>query len=196
MAAHEFTISAHELDAGGKEYTFPVRAAWMRGAFEETDVHAPDHDGVVKVRASKSAGTVIVHGRLDASVVATCGRCLSPANIAVHQQVSAVVVPSAELKAKARSSDARSSEDNDLDITPDEPDTLAFDGETVVLDNLIRDELLLAVPMIPLCREDCPGIKPFSPSDTVSPEEDTSESMPNIDPRLAPLMQIRNRMKE
>ena len=31
---HEFTIPVSELDAGGKEYDFVVRPAWVRGAFE------------------------------------------------------------------------------------------------------------------------------------------------------------------
>jgi CheY-like chemotaxis protein len=44
------------------------------------------------------------------------------------------------------------------EFSPEEADTLPFDGETVVLDDLVKDELLLEIPMIPLCSETCPGM--------------------------------------
>ena len=69
-----------------------------------------------------------------------------------------------------------------------EADTLPYDGETVVLDDLVRDELLLGVPMIPLCSEDCPGMSPAPGSDAKAPSEKK-----DIDPRLAPLMAFRDK---
>jgi DUF177 domain-containing protein len=43
----------------------------------------------------------------------------------------------------------------------------AFDGETVVLDDAVREQILLEVPMNPLCREDCPGLCAESPKRSV-----------------------------
>jgi len=42
-------------------------------------------------------------------------------------------------------------EENDLDVFP-------YDGETVDLEPLIREQFVLAVPYAPLCREDCRGL--------------------------------------
>jgi uncharacterized protein len=53
-----------------------------------------------------------------------------------------------------------------------------------VLDDLVRDEILLEIPMIPLCSETCPGMG--TPPGT---EEKAEEK--GIDPRLAPLMAFR-----
>src|SRR6266481_4406111 len=36
-----------------------------------------------------------------------------------------------------------------------------FDGEGIELDDLVREELLLAVPVNVLCREDCKGLCPI-----------------------------------
>ncbi len=33
-------------------------------------------------------------------------------------------------------------------------------GRRSVLDDLVRDELVLEIPMIPLCSEACPGMSP------------------------------------
>ena len=47
----------------------------------------------------------------------------------------------------------------------------------MVLDDLVRDELLLGIPMIPLCSEGCPGIRPPASG---------RDADAGIDPRLRP----------
>jgi uncharacterized metal-binding protein YceD (DUF177 family) len=65
--------------------------------------------------------------------------------------------PSADLASGARGGGARPAfHVEDLDL--DGPDQETFSGETIALDSLVREHLLLEVPMQPLCREDCPGI--------------------------------------
>jgi uncharacterized protein len=74
----------------------------------------------------------------------------------------------------------RTDEDDELD--PESADTIAFDGDSLVLDDLVRDELLLGIPMIPLCSEACPGIRPQAP-------ERTPRSA--VDPRMRPLTSLK-----
>ena len=169
---HEFTIPVSELDAGGKEYDFPVRAGWVRGAFEDHEATSSGKDGRLNVRASKSGHDVVVHGTLDAELQIPCARCLELTKLPIHADLSVLYVPASMLKEAAGG-------EEDMDA---EADTLPFHGETVVLDDLVRDELVLGVPMIPLCREDCAGMSP-------APEQEAgkSEDKP-IDPRLAPLL--------
>ena len=182
---HEFTIPAHDLDMGGKAFTFPVRASWVRGVIEDTDMHAPSEDGQLTLRASRTGNSVIVNGQLVGSIVATCGRCGEPALIRVDERVGVLAVPAAEVSKTNKNKASKKDDDDEDDIVvdPDDPETLAYDGEEVILDALVRDELLLAVPMIPLCRKDCPGIK----ASLVSSEPEPA----GIDPRLAPLLKFR-----
>ena len=70
-------------------------------------------------------------------------------------------------------------------------DAYAFDGETIDVGEVVREELMLALPLTPLCRDDCEGADPerFSASatsttDTPEPDEGT------IDPRWAALSQL------
>ncbi|HEY4015010.1 MAG TPA: DUF177 domain-containing protein [Polyangiaceae bacterium] len=176
MGAHEFSIPASDLDAGGKQVRFPVRAAWIRGALEGTEVAQGGSDGVLDVRLSKSGNDVVVRGRLTAELTVPCARCLEPALIVVNEPVSALAVPASEL----RPSVAAEKEGEDLPAR--DPEMIGYDGETLVLDDLVRDELLLAVPMIPLCSEGCPGISP-----AISSESAQSA----VDPRLRPLLQLK-----
>lgn len=185
MSAHEFTIKTTELDAGGKDYRHTIRAAWMRGVLEDHEAKATSRDGALEVRASKSGADVVVHGTIDVPLQVPCARCLEPFAIDIHADVSVLYVPGEKVK------DTLGAEkDGEVEYTLEdaEADTLPYDGETVVLDDLVRDELLLGVPMIPLCSDDCPGMSPAPGSDADAPSETKA-----IDPRLAPLLAFRDK---
>jgi uncharacterized protein len=185
MSAHEFTIKTTELDAGGKDYRHAIRAAWMRGVLEDHEAKTTDRDGTLEVRASKSGADVVVHGTIDAPLRVPCARCLEPFDIDVQADVSVLYVPGEKVK-----DPGGAEKDGEVEYTLDdaEADTLPYDGETVVLDDLVRDELLLGVPMIPLCSDDCPGMSPAPGTDADVPSETKA-----IDPRLAPLLAFRGK---
>ena len=178
MDSHEFSVPTRDLDAGGKHFRFVVRAAWIRGALEGTDVGQGGADGAIDVRLSRSGTDVVVRGTLAAELSVPCARCLEPARVVVHEPISALVIPAAEL---APASPHGKGED-EADLPGGDAEVIAYDGETVVLDELVRDELLLAVPMIPLCSESCPGISPEHPEESAGTD---------IDPRLRPLLELK-----
>ena len=180
MSPHEFSIPVHDLDAAGRAVQLPVRAAWLRTVLEGTDVSPAGGDGSLDLRVSKSGSDVVIRGDLRAELTVPCARCLEPAWVTVHEDVSALAV-----SGSGDASSAHSSDEGETDDGPGgDADTLAYDGDTVVLDDLVRDELLLAVPMIPLCSESCPGISAGSRN-----ENDTA----GIDPRLRPLLELKKK---
>ena len=184
ISAHEFTIKTMDLDAGGKDYRFVVRPAWVRAQLEGHEAKATEVEGTVAVRASKSGEDVVVHGTLDASVSVPCARCLDPCDVQIHADLSVMYVPGEPVK------DAGTKGEVEYTLEDAEADTLPYDGETVALDGLVHDELLLGVPMIPLCSDDCPGMSPAPESDATAPSEKKE-----IDPRLAPLLAFRDKTK-
>jgi len=183
---HEFTIPVMDLDAGGKSLDFPVRAAWIRSALEGTEVAVGGVDGALSLRLSKSGTDVVIRGTLKADLVVPCGRCLEPAQVAIRETVSALAVP----RAAMRESTGHEDKDEDADLAPEQADMIPYDGETLVLDDLVRDELLLGVPMIPLCSEGCAGIRPSSQS-----QPDEAPATPPIDPRLRPLLRLKKQLQ-
>lgn len=184
MSAPEYRIKITDLDAGGKDYRFVIRAPWIRGILEGHEAKCTDKDGAVAVRASKSGHDVVVHGTLDARLQVPCARCLELFEIDLHSDLSVIYVPGAKIK------DAGPDGEVEYTLEDAEADTLPFDGENVVLDDLVRDELLLEIPMIPLCSEACPGMSP-------GPEQrkDAASEEKGIDPRLAPLLGLRDKIK-
>jgi DUF177 domain-containing protein len=192
MNPAEFSFPVSDLDAGGKHFRLPIRAAWLRGLLEGTTVGASDRDGELDVRLSRSGNDVVVRGTLAADVVVPCSRCLDPAVILVHEEVSVLAVPSPSAphgRSDRGRVDERGAGDEEVGEDSGEADVIAYDGDTVVLDELVRDELLLGIPMIPLCSEACPGIRPErAPSSDAAGSPDDA-----IDPRLRPLLRLKNK---
>jgi uncharacterized protein len=100
------------------------------------------------VRLEKAAKRVLIEGEVHASIRLQCARCLN------RFQVEKGI----ELNLKAGVGGTESS----FRDTPEEPDedTIIIDGPTLEIGEIIVQELLLEIPMKPLCREDCPGLCP------------------------------------
>lgn len=184
MSTPEFPIPVHELDAGGKAFRWVIRPEWVRHALEEHEASTSGEPGELEVRASKSGADVVVHGKLSVSLQAPCARCTEAAVFQVEQPISVLFVPGRTSGHEAGSSD------DERELSAGEADMMPYDGETVVLDDLVHDELVLETPMIPLCSEDCPGMaQAASTSSAKEPER-------GVDPRLAPLMRFAKEKKE
>jgi uncharacterized protein len=219
MASPEIKISVGDLDAGGKQFTFPLRAAWIRGILEEHEATAAGPDGELDVRASRSGNDVVVHGTLKAELTVPCARCLTEVPLKIAQPLSLLFVPgkvtTPAVAPKAEAADKREggrkpkrrADPEEYEISAEEANTLPYDGELVLLDDVIRDELVLETPIFPLCSEDCPGMS-APPGD--SPEAGTTASRntqdrtqnssngeaadeASIDPRLLPLLRLKTK---
>ena len=218
MASPEIKISVGDLDAGGKQLTFRLRAAWIRGILEDHEATAAGTDGVLDVRASRSGNDVVVHGTLEAQLEVPCARCLAPVPLTIHQTLSLLFVPgraapalagpkteesAGKYEARGRSKKKKRLEPEEYEMSAADADTLPYDGEIVVLDDVVRDELILETPIFPLCSEDCPGMS-AAPGPSGEAEHQTSKnnstnlsgdgtagSNADVDPRLLPLLRLK-----
>jgi uncharacterized protein len=85
---------------------------------------------------------VYVSGRAHAALAGECARCLDE----VHDEIT---VDLAELFAYP---------DSVTDETTDPDELPRVVDERVDVEQLVRDALVLTLPLAPLCREDCPGL--------------------------------------
>ena len=77
-------------------------------------------------------------------------------------------------------------DEEEYEFSSEEADHDVYDGETVVLDEFLREALLLEVPSFPLCSEDCPGIRPAA---RTAPQREEP-----MDPRLSPLRALKTKL--
>jgi uncharacterized protein len=85
---------------------------------------------------------VLVSGTAAVQLAGECGRCLEPV-------AETLTVDLQELFAYP---------DSSTDQTADEDETARMEGDFLDLEPTLRDAVVLALPLTPLCREDCSGL--------------------------------------
>lgn len=132
-----------------------------------------------RIRVSNARQSVVVRGQAKTSVILECSRCLSEYPEPLELPLDLVVPLStfnAQLGAAAVADDGL----DGLELSPDDI-ALLFQEHLLDVDELVRQAIVLAVPIQPLCRPDCPGLpeaQKFVP--------------PEVDPRLAALQNLVN----
>ena len=88
---------------------------------------------------------VFVHGRLAATMPQTCSRCLEPFAARVDAPVEVRLQP------KPAGADS-------VELGADDLDVDFYDNDELDVTRVVANEATLALPMKPLCREDCRGL--------------------------------------
>ena len=117
-------------------------------------------------------------GDLAVSADAACSRCLVPFTSWANVHVDDVYLPRVDLVTGARIDPA-----SDPDADTDSID----DHHVLDLTNTMREYRMAAMPLAPLCREDCEGICPQCGADR---NEATCSCEPEPDPRWAKLREL------
>ena len=102
----------------------------------------PGADVDLDLRLEAVAEGVLVSGTAAATAVGQCSRCLIDLTEPVIARIR-------ELYAYPDSTTAATTDDDEIARLVD---------DLVDLEPLVRDEVVLALPMAPLCRPDCPGL--------------------------------------
>ena len=101
----------------------------------------------IRGRYRKNGEEVELRGRLSATVEAPCARCLKPVELPLAAELSERFVGALSW----RDEEQHELREEDLNLA-------VFNGEAIELDDLAREEILLAMPAQVLCREDCRGL--------------------------------------
>ncbi len=133
-----------------------------------------------KIHLEPCGNGVLVRGTIETRLHTQCGTCLANMTLLCVPEVSAYLLPRPETEEEL----------DDVELTPEDLEKEWFDGETVILDELLFDALMLDLPMNPRCGETCPGI-PAGESCSGNPADTSQSEEKEIDPRLAPLASLR-----
>jgi uncharacterized protein len=185
----EFALQVHDIDESGKNYVFELKPGWLETTLAEAHLHADSSAsaGTLRVHAQKNGQEYLVEGHLQAALVTECGRCLGVAKLPVDTRFATLFSRAAGQAAHAAAVELEADDEDDEDVSREE-----FSGHAIVLDELIREYLVLEVPMQPLCSPDCKGIA--VPEHVRPPEDVFGSSDAKVDPRLAPLLRLRDKI--
>ena len=107
-------------------------------------------DVPLEVRFEAVSEGVLVTGTAIAPLAGECARCLAPLT-------SSVTVGFQELYLYAESRHDKHDKHDDQE-EQDAGELYHLDGDLLDLEPAFRDAVVLALPMSPLCREECPGL--------------------------------------
>jgi len=119
-------------------------------------------------------------GHLRTELELPCSRCLEPYRFAIDADFDQRYLP-----ASAASGEAES------EVGEDDLETSYYSDDQIDLGELIREQFYLALPMKPLCRDDCRGLCPQCGTNL---NTGTCDCLPVWeDPRLAALKAIKGK---
>jgi uncharacterized protein len=133
----------------------------------------------VEGSASRKGQEVRVRGSIKTEVELSCDRCLAPSRAPLEVEFDARFIPQS---AAARESD-------NVELLAEDLGLAAYEGDSVDLDELVREQILLALPSRNLCREDCKGLCPKCGADLNA--GDCSCEQGETDPRWAALADLK-----
>jgi uncharacterized protein len=143
------------------------------GRAELVEEHHGKHQVIKDIR---------LRGRLSAGLELQCARCLDPVKQDVKREF--------ELLYRPLGADAGKDE---LSVTDAEAEIGYYQGDGVLLEDVLREQVLLALPLKITCRDDCKGLCPHCGKNLN--QEQCSCAVPAEDPRWAALKEIRTRLE-
>jgi uncharacterized protein len=104
---------------------------------------------------TSSPGTpVIARGEISGALTSACSRCAGDAPHALRAPFDLTFVPADTLVDEEDHDDTK----GEREIAAAEADVATYDDEQIDLEPTLREQLLLALPYAPLCKDDCRGL--------------------------------------
>jgi uncharacterized protein len=164
------------------------------GAALEGSGFRPLEPLAVSASLRKLSGGVLLEGKFTSRVVAECKRCLTESKLELPVSFTINLVPESLARAEGLVDDDEEADDKGHGESGgsfglDDADEELFDGKVINLEPIVREQVLLALPMNAVCREDCKGLcmkcgQNFN-------EKQCSCETTFVDPRLAALKDIK-----
>jgi len=147
----------------------------------------------VEAHLERLSRRVILRARSRAELAAPCGRCLAVVRVAVPVDFALTLVPEDQVAEPAGPAEDQGRHRVSGSFHREQADEETYRGKEVDLDPLVREQLLLALPKYPVCREDCKGLCPVCGQNLNDQDCGCDRHVP--DPRWAALDKFRTGSK-
>jgi uncharacterized protein len=134
--------------------------------------------------AERAGEEIRIAGSLAVSMETSCSRCLEPAKVDVQRPFDLFF----------RESDEDMYDEDEVELSEEDMRTAFFSGTELAIGDILREQVLLALPMKALCRLDCKGLCPVCGTNrnlntcTCTTEE--------FSPHMEKLLEIKRKLEE
>jgi len=122
-----------------------------------------------------------VKGQLATSLEVSCARCLEPITQDVRREFDLLYRPLGVDAGR-----------DEMSVTDAEAEISYYEGQGVLLEDVLREQVLLAVPLKAICHEDCKGLCPHCGKNLN--QGSCSCNVTQEEPRWAALKDIRSKL--
>ena len=142
-------LSVKEMEVRKFRFDEVFRAGQIDFAGDELELGSPLHATGEAALLPHSSGEIRIHGRLGVEVVAACDRCLEPARFPLEAGFDLYYRPSETI-----------AREEEVGIDEAESEIGFYEGGGIELEDVLRERILLELPMQRVCFEACKGICP------------------------------------
>ena len=168
-------IKLEELEKSGGAFAHVYEAEELVLDDEQARLTMPPE---VRGRVVREGREVRLRGSIRARAEVECDRCLKTIEVPVETKFDVAFIPSADYE-----------RDETHELLEEDLNLSVFEGEEIDVDELVREQVLLALPSRVLCREDCKGLCPTCGVDRNT--ETCACEQSEVDPRWTALKDFR-----
>ncbi len=143
----ELRYKIKEISSEGLPVTEAIPAELVGEALSGVDCDLGHCTARIEARLCEVEGQIYLHGLLNVDLSMPCSRCLQVARVALKAPLTIVYVR-----------DAKADDDSNEEL--EDVDYAEHDGKVIDLRPMLREQLILAVPLAPLCKQSCQGLCP------------------------------------
>jgi len=141
-------INVVTIPEEGLNFVFSEVGKWFSERLKEESADFSIEKADVNCLITKTSGTVFIKGRLSATVNTNCSRCLEETNLPVSSEFAYTLVPQ---KPQTK---------EDLELQKEELEISFYHGDFIDLTPVICEQIILQIPIKPLCGDECKGLCP------------------------------------
>ncbi len=167
-------IELENLEGGKGDFAHVYQPDDLNPVDERISLSGPaTASGKVRLAANE----VFVNGHIETRAQVECDRCLLPVEMPVSADFALEYITGSEYESSGAA-----------ELTEEEMSVSVFDGQAIDVDEIVKEQIVLAIPTRMLCREDCKGICPECGTDRNT--GDCSCATNDTDPRWAALRDL------
>ena len=174
-------IEVESLTGAGKPFAHTYRPEEV--SLDEDEYARLTSRAAVEGTASRKGEEIRLRGTINAEVEVLCDRCLAAVRLPLEVEFDTAFVPQAAEAGRAEN----------VELLTADMGLAAYEGDAVDLDELVREQIMLALPSRRLCREECKGLCPKCGADLNAGECDCERG--EVDPRWSALAGLKNEGK-
>jgi uncharacterized protein len=144
-----FVVKLRDIPPEGWRQALDLNADWTKQALSDELLAWVATDVRAEVSLFKTNREVVARGVLTGNLETPCSRCTTPAKITIRAPFDLTFVPDDSLD---------KGPGGEREILEGEAETIGYIDEQIDLEPTLREQLILALPYAPLCREDCKGL--------------------------------------